>query len=154
MGGRTARTVVLVVVALAVAVGLVALGRVTAGTGAARADGVKQGRAAGYAAGYADGVHEGRAAGVAEGRALQVPLGLPSGTGDVATAAFGAGYTAGANDVFDGYDGGWGLDEPYVIVLAPAGNGITYRIVSRTPMRDGVDYRLCPHSTTLCQQPR
>jgi hypothetical protein len=150
MGGRTARMVVLVVVALAVAVGLVALGRVTAGTGAARADGVRQGRAAGYA----DGVHDGRAAGLAEGRALQVPLALPPGTGDVAKAAFEAGYTAGANDVFDGYDGGWGLDEPYVIVLAPAGNGITYRIVSRTPMRAGVDYRLCPHATTLCQQPR
>jgi hypothetical protein len=31
-----------------------------------------------------------------------------------------------------GYDGGWTLGEPYVIVLANGGNGITYRIASRT----------------------
>lgn len=150
MSRRMVLRVALALVALGVAVGLVALGRVTAGTGAAREDGVRQGRAAGYA----DGVHDGRAAGLAEGRALQVPLNLPAGSQDVAKTAFDAGYTAGANDVFDGYDGGWGLDEPYVIVLTAGGNGITYRIQSRTPMSDGVDYHLCPHATSLCQQPR
>jgi hypothetical protein len=150
MRGRAARTLVLVAAALAVAVGLVALGRVTAGTGGARADGERRGRAAGYA----DGVRDGRAAGLQEGRALQVPLALPPGTQDAARAAFDAGYTAGANDAFDGYDGGWGLDEPYVVVLGPGGDGVTYRIRSRTPVRDGVDYYLCPHSTSLCQQPR
>jgi len=150
MSRRMVFRVALALVALGVAVGLVALGRVTAGTGAAREDGVRQGRAAGYA----EGVHDGRAAGLAEGRALQVPLNLPAGSQDVAKTAFDAGYTAGANDVFDGYDGGWGLDEPYVIVLTAGSDGITYRIQSRTPMSDGVDYRLCPHATTLCQQPR
>jgi len=154
MSRRMVVRVALAVVALGVAVGLVVLGRVTAGTGAAREDGVRQGHAAGYAAGYADGVHDGRAAGLAEGRALQVPLNLPAGSQDVAKTAFDAGYTAGANDVFDGYDGGWGLNEPYVIVLTPGSSGITYRIQSRTPMSDGVDYHLCPHATTLCQQPR
>jgi hypothetical protein len=150
MSRRTVGRFLLAVLALWVAVGLVFLGRVTAGTGAAAAAGARQGRAAGYA----DGVHDGRAAGLAEGRALQVPLDLPAGSQDVAKAAFDAGYTAGANDVFDGYDGGWGLDEPYVIVLTAGGNGITYRIQTRTPMSDGVDYHLCPHATTLCQQPR
>jgi len=150
MSRRMVVRVALAVVALGVAVGLVVLGRVTAGTGAAREDGVRQG----HAAGYADGVHDGRAAGLAEGRALQVPLNLPAGSQDVAKTAFDAGYTAGANDVFDGYDGGWGLNEPYVIVLTPGSSGITYRIQSRTPMSDGVDYHLCPHATTLCQQPR
>jgi hypothetical protein len=146
MRGRVA----LVLVAIAVAAGLVFLGRVTAGTDAARSDGMRAGRAAGYA----DGVHDGVADGLREGRALQAPVTLPAGSQDVAKAAFDAGYTAGANDVFDGYDGGWGLDEPYVIVLVPAGNGITYRIRSRSPMRPGIDYYLCPHSTTMCQQPR
>ena len=150
MSRRMVFRVALALVALGVAGGLVALGRVTAGTGAAREDGVRQGRTAGYA----DGVHDGRAAGLAEGRALQVPLNLPAGSQDVAKTAFDAGYTAGANDVFDGYDGGWGLDEPYVIVLTAGSDGITYRIQSRTPMSDGVDYHLCPHATTLCQQPR
>jgi len=76
------------------------------------------------------------------------------GSQDVAKAAFDAGYTAGANDVFDGYDGGWGLDEPYVIVLVPAGNGITYRIRSRTPMRLGIDYYLCRIRPRCCQKPQ
>ena len=37
---------------------------------------------------------------------------------DRAKAAFDAGYRAGANSAFAGYDGGWSLGEPYVIVLA------------------------------------
>ena len=53
-----------------------------------------------------------------------------------------------------GYDGGWSLGEPYVIVLAKGGNGITYRIAARIPARDGVDYQRCPPPTFICQQPR
>ena len=115
----------------------------------ARSDGYQEG----HARGYADGTRDGRAAGLREGRALQVPLRLPSGAGDAATAAFKAGYAAGANDVFGGYDGGWDTDRPYVVVLTAAGNGIVYRIRSRTPMQPGVTYRLCPNSTVLCQGP-
>jgi hypothetical protein len=150
MRGRTARLAVLVLVGLAVAAGLVALGRVTAGAGAARSDGYRAGRAAGYA----DGVRDGRAAGVQEGRALQVPLSLPAGSRDAARAAFNDGYAAGANDVFAGYDGGWYLASPYVIVLSPSSGAITYRIRSRIQMRPDINYHLCPHSTTLCQEGR
>jgi hypothetical protein len=149
MRGRRARLVVLVLVAISVAAGLVALGRASAGAATARSDGYQEGRIGGYA----DGMHDGRAAGLQEGRALQVPLTLPSGRQDAATAAFNAGYAAGANDVFGGYDGGWDMDSPYIVVLTQAGNGITYRIRSRTPMQRGVNYRLCPHSTVLCQEP-
>jgi hypothetical protein len=145
MRGRTPRLVVLVLVAVSAAAGLVAVGRATAGTATARSDGYQQGRTAGYA--------DGRAAGLSEGRALQVPLTLPSGRQDAAKAAFDAGYAAGANDVFGGYDGGWDMDSPYVVVLTQAGKGIAYRIRSRTPMQPGVNYRLCPHSTDLCQEP-
>jgi hypothetical protein len=141
--------VVLVLVAVAVAAGLIALGRGTAGTAAARSDGYRQGRSAGYA----DGVRDGTAAGLRQGRASQVPLALPSGLQDAAKAAFDAGYAAGANDVFGGYDGGWDMDSPYVVVLTPAGNGIVYRIRSRTPLKRGVNYHLCPNSTALCQEP-
>jgi hypothetical protein len=149
MRGRTARLVVLALVAISAAVGLVALGRASAGTATARSDGYRQGRSAGYA----DGVRDGRATGLQEGRGLQVPLALPSGRRDAAKAAFDAGYTAGANDVFGGYDGGWDVDSPYIVVLAPAGKGIVYRIRSRVPLKAGVDYHLCPHSTVLCQEP-
>jgi hypothetical protein len=149
MRGRTPRLVVLVLVAVSAAAGLVAFGRASAGTATARSHGYQQGRIAGYA----DGVHDGRSAGLQEGRALQVPLTLPSGQQDAAKAAFNAGYAAGANDVFGGYDGGWDMDSPYVVVLTPAGNGIVYTIRSRTPMQRGVNYRLCPHSTVLCQEP-
>lgn len=139
---------ILVLVGIAVGVGLVAVGRLTVDTGAARSDGYR----AGQAAGYATGVGDGRAAGVQEGRALQAPLSLPPGSRDAARAGFEAGYTAGANDVFGGYDGGWDTDAPYVVVLGPGGTGITYRIRSRTPMRPGVSYHLCPGSrSTLCQ---
>lgn len=149
MRGRKARVVVLILVAISAAAGLVAVGRATAGTATARSDGYQQGRIAGYA----DGMHDGPAAGLQEGRALQAPLTLPSGQQGAAKAAFNAGYAAGANDVFGGYDGGWDIGRPYVVVLTPAGNGITYRVRSRAPMQRGVNYHLCPHSTVLCQEP-
>jgi hypothetical protein len=149
MRGRRARLVVLVLVAVCAAAGLVAFGRASAGAATARSDGYREGRAGGYA----DGMRDGRAAGLREGRALQVPLTLPSGQQDAAAAAFDAGYAAGANDVFGGYDGGWDMDSPYIVALTPAGNGITYRIRSRTPMQRGVNYHLCPRSTVLCQEP-
>ena len=78
----------------------------------------------------------------------------PPGTRDRVKAAFDAGYCAGADSAFGGYDGGWSLGEPYVIVLAKGGNGITYRIAARILARDGVDYHRCPPPASICQQPR
>jgi hypothetical protein len=106
--------VVAVVAGAALAVAGFALGRASADTDA----------------GHDAGVREGRAAGVQEGRALQAAGSAPS-----ARAAFDAGYAAGANDVFGGFDGGWSLGEPYVITLARASGGVTYRIDSRRPLR-------------------
>jgi L-asparaginase II len=105
-------------------------------------------------AGYADGFGDGRAEGLQEGRALAVTAASPPGTRDRVKAAFDAGYRAGADSAFGGYDGGWSLGEPYVIVLAKGGNGITYRIAARILARDGVDYHRCPPPTSICQQPR
>ncbi|MEU4237510.1 hypothetical protein [Actinoplanes sp. NPDC026619] len=96
----------------------------------------------GYASGHADGL--------LEGRAEQATLNLPA----TDKAVFDSGYAAGAADVFAGYDGGWDRDAPYVVVLAPGGPGITYRIASRTPLAAGVNYYLCPDGHTLCRQPR
>jgi hypothetical protein len=150
MNARVTRAVIVVIVGLGVAAGLVALGRATAGTGPARDNGYR----AGYAAGHDDGVKAGQADGLREGRELQVPLNLPGDVQAAAKAAYDAGYVAGANDVFDGYDGGWGLNEPYIVELVPGAGGITYRIRARTTVEPGTDYHLCPPSTTLCHEPR
>ena len=96
----------------------------------------------GYAAGHADGL--------LEGRAEQATLNLPA----TDKAVFDSGYAAGAADVFAGYDGGWDRDTPYIIVLAPGGAAITYRVESRTRLDPGVDYYLCPDGHTLCHRPR
>lgn len=79
--------------------------------------------------GHAAGLREGHAAGVAEGRALQLGTSVPRGT----RQAFEAGYAAGANDVFGGFDGGWSLGTPYLIIVRKGSGPITYRIDSRRP---------------------
>jgi hypothetical protein len=110
---------------LGLAVGLFALGRVTAPDH--RGDGYRAGQAAGYSQGKADGVRE--------GRGEQEAAGLPPGAREGTRKAFDDGYRAGANDVFAGYDGGWAYGTPYIITLARGGSGITYRFASRAPAR-------------------
>jgi hypothetical protein len=104
---------------LLVAAGLVGLGRATAPDPAPT--------------GYAEGFRDGRAEGLQEGRGLAETAALPADARAAARAAFDAGYRAGANDAFGGFDGGWTVGQPYLIVLAKGGKGITYRIASRTP---------------------
>lgn len=129
------------VLAVCAGIGLYALGRADSG----RHD---------VSAAYARGLDDGRAQGVREGRADQEVHSLSPGARDSAKTAFDDGYQAGANDIFTGYDGGWSYATPYVITLARGGPGITYRPASRTPLHEGVDYYLCPHSQRLCQEPR
>ena len=81
--------------------------------------------------GYADGLAVGRSGGLAEGRAIQAGAELPAADRQKAEAQFRAGYRAGADDVFAGYDGGWVIARPYVIVLSPGLGGETYRISHR-----------------------
>jgi hypothetical protein len=134
---RTAVRLMSGILGIGVAAGVFAAGR---GTADRHRDGD-----AGYAQGLADGIRQGRAEQEAEA--------LPPAARAGARAAFGDGYRAGANDAFAGYDGGWSYATPYVVTLARGGPGITYRIASRTPLRPGVDYYLCPRSRRLCQRP-
>lgn len=150
MPSRVVKIAVGVVAAAAVAGGLVILGRVTADTGAARTSGYQQGHVDGYLTGLQDGARQGRLA----GRSAQEVAALPANERRPARDAFDAGYAAGANDVFAGYDGGWGLDAPYVITLHGAPGAITYRIATRTELQPGVAYYLCPDGHALCQHPR
>ena len=129
---RPRRRTLAVVVCFAVlaAAGLVILGRTTApSSGAARDRAFREGTTAGYADGFAAG----RAVGLQEGQALAEPSGSAPGDRTRVREAFNDGYRAGANSVFSGYDGGWSLGRPYVVVLARGANGITYRITARTP---------------------
>jgi hypothetical protein len=134
------RTGVAVVLLILVAAGTFWLGRATA----ARTGSVDRSAPAdpGYGVGHADGLRE--------GRAEQATLNLPASD----KAVFDSGYAAGQADVFAGYDGGWDRNAPYVVVLAPGGVGVTYRIESRTRLEPGVDYYLCPDGHTLCRRPR
>jgi hypothetical protein len=132
--GMRIRTGLAVVLLALVGAGAFWLGRATAGP-PMPAD-------RGYATGHSDGLRE--------GRAEQATLNLPA----TDKAVFDAGYTAGAADVFTGFDGGWDRNVPYVIVLAPGGGGVTYRIQSRTRLEPGVNYYLCPDGHTLCRGPR
>jgi hypothetical protein len=131
---------------LCAAIGLYALGRVTAGTG----DSIS----AAYVRGQEAGRTEGLARGRLEGRAEQETHALPPTLRTRTRTAFGDGYRAGANDVFAGYDGGWSYGTPYLITLGRGGSGITYRFTSRTPVHAGVNYYLCQRSLKLCQEPR
>ena len=140
-------------VAVLAAVALVALGRATAPPSAARARGYHDGSVAGYA----DGFRAGRAEGLQEGQALAETAALPPAARARARDTFDDGYRAGANSVFSGYDGGWQLGRPYVIVLATAANGVTYRIAARfqCPVATTTTYAAAtPTSLLACQNER
>jgi hypothetical protein len=101
---------------------------------------------------YFDGIRVGEVEGRRQGRTLQEGASVPATLRKAVRASFSDGYTAGANDAFQGYDGGWTMGEPYVIVLEPGSGQIVYRIKSRTPLDPRVDYYLC--GSSLCHKPR
>jgi hypothetical protein len=137
-------------VLIAVAVGAVAAGRASVDTRAAR----NKGYQAGVQDGYFKGLPVGEAQGRQEGRAIQEGAALPASDRQPVHDAFNDGYVAGADDVFAGYDGGWSLSTPYLIVVSGGTGKIAYRIASRTPLEPHVDYYLCPDGHSICQQPR
>jgi hypothetical protein len=144
---RVGRWALVAVLAAAVAVGLVLLGRVTTNTNAAHDRGYRAGHDDGYFAGLRAGQAEGRRL----GRVLQEGSELPPDSRKPVQDAFDAGYVAGADDAFAGYDGGWTFNVPYVVTLVPGTNQIVYAIDTRELVQPGVDYRLCADGHTLCQ---
>ena len=139
-----------VLLAILAAAALVGLGRLTAPSpAAARARGYHDGTTAGYA----DGFSAGHAQGLREGQAIAQTASLPPASRARAKAAFDAGYRAGANATFSGWDGGWSLGQPYVIVLTRGAGGITYRIAARTPC-PAAPATATPTSLLACQTGR
>jgi len=135
------KVIAAVLAAVLVAAGTFLLGRETAPTPKPKGD-------------YFAGLRAGEAQGRQEGRALQAGAELPANEKDVARRAFDAGFAAGGNDVFEGYDGGWDKSRPWIITLDAGTGQLVYRIASREQVRAGVNYYLCPHGHSLCQQPR
>lgn len=143
MNGRRLRAVLALLAGLVAAVAVFALGRASVHTPRPSPLGD-----------YFDGLRVGQAQGRELGRAEQAGNTLPAHDRRVAHDAFRLGYAAGANDVFAGYDGGWALDRPWIIVLEPGGKRIDYRIRDRTPVEPGVAYYLCPDGKSLCHSRR
>ncbi len=137
------RTALALGAASVVAIAMFALGRASVHTPAASPLGD-----------YFDGLRVGQSQGRELGRAQQAGAALPPHDRRVAHDAFRAGYAAGADDVFAGYDGGWALGVPWIVVLEPGGTRIDYRIRDRTPMMPGVAYYLCPDRKSLCHSRR
>jgi hypothetical protein len=78
------------------------------------------------------------AAGFAVGRSTDTrrPAAHPAGS-------YADGYRAGREDAFSGFDGGWGLGEPYIVILRRGRAGTTYEFARRWPLRGGRGYRSC-----------
>jgi hypothetical protein len=60
------------------------------------------------------------------------------------------GYLAGREAAFGNYDGGWGWNTPWIVVLGRGGPGITYRVARRWSMQPGFEYRLC--GSSVCER--
>ena len=101
---------------------------------------------------WSDGYAVGYDAGIPVGRALQAGASLPRDTKDVATKAFKAGYRSGLADSFGGFDGGWNLGRPYVVVFGKGSGDQAYRIDHRELLRPGVSYRLCKNGAAVCPE--
>jgi hypothetical protein len=101
---------------------------------------------------WSDGYAVGYDAGIPVGRALQAGASLPPDAKDVATKAFQTGYRSGLADSFGGFDGGWKLGRPYVVVFGKGTGDRAYRIEQRELLRPGVSYRLCKNGTAVCPE--
>ena len=62
------------------------------------------------------------------------------------------GYHAGREAAFSGFDGGWAVGDPYIVVLRRGPSGITYKFARRWPLLPGREYRSC-RQDVICSRP-
>jgi hypothetical protein len=103
---------------------------------------------------YFNGLQVGEAQGREEGRALQVGSEVAADSKTPVGDAFTAGYAAGSNDAFGGFDGGWALASPYLVIVEPGNDKVTYRFSVRTLVEPDTNYYLCADGRTICHEPR
>jgi hypothetical protein len=61
----------------------------------------------------------------------------------IESGGYADGYHAGREAAFSGFDGGWSLGDPYIVVLRHGRRGTTYRFARRWPLLPGREYRSC-----------
>ena len=91
------------------------------------------------------------AAGFAAGRLTQ-PSSPAEPTVRSASGGYDTGFHAGREAAFQGFDGGWGLGEPYIVVLRRGPSGTTYRFARRWAVLPGQEYRSC-REDVICSRP-
>jgi hypothetical protein len=147
---RRSTMTILVAATLAAAAALILVGRWTVGSAPAP----KAAHKVDQSDDYFDGLQVGEAQGRREGRAIQEGAELPAASRRPVHDAFDAGYAAGLNDAFAGYDGGWAIGLPYVVVIANGTGQVAYRIKTREALEPRMNYFLCPNGRDLCEEPR
>jgi len=122
-----------------------------------------------YAAGAAAGTSAGKQYGLSKGTRLGKQYGLEVGTKAGTAAGLKAGFTqgkdagyksgyavgvpAGASGALGGLTG-WNVNTPYVVELDPSPvSGVPYQVYSRTLMKAGYNYTLCPDGKSACTSP-
>jgi hypothetical protein len=111
------------------------------------------GSSAGTAAGNAQGQRVGKAQGEQIGRQAGVLVGKSQGMAAGEAKGRQEGIAAGASAALGGLVG-WNTDVPYIVELNPSPvKGVPYQIYSRTLMREGYNYFLCPNGKTICHSP-
>lgn len=120
---------------------------------AGEAAGNKSGTATGLAQGKRIGTQNGLQIGTAAGKQKGLQIGEAQGKAIGYKDGFSAGVAAGSAAALGGLTG-WNTNVPYVVELDPSPvTGVPYQIYSRTLMKAGISYTLCPNGKTACQTP-
>lgn len=120
---------------------------------AGTAAGVKSGTASGLSEGKRIGTQNGLQIGTAAGKQKGLKIGEAQGKAIGYKDGFAAGVAAGSTAALGGLTG-WNVNVPYVVELDPSPvTGVPYQIYSRTLMKAGISYTLCPNGKTACQAP-
>jgi hypothetical protein len=93
----------------------------------------------------------GAAAGFAAGRFTH-PSSPTKTTVRTEPGPYSDGYHDGREAAFQGFDGGWGVGEPYIVVLRRGPSGTTYQFAHRWAVLPGQEYRFCP-GDVICSRP-
>lgn len=125
----------------------------SAGQAAGSATGQKAGEAKGEKLGTAQGLETGKKAGEIIGKNEGVKEGKAEGYKQGYSEGFTAGVSKGASAVAGGFTN-WSNNIPYVVELNPSPvQGVAQQVYTRTLMKAGTAYFLCPNGNSTCTQP-
>jgi hypothetical protein len=158
---RTWLYVVLALLAVAgAAVGFYFIGRSSADTSGAKAEGKREGAAlyaqnspryraiyqAGFAAGRKEGFSSGRLEGRRQGAETGRKLGLDKGKAIGQLQGERKGIVSGATAALGGFTD-WQVGDLYIVKFAAGAQGVPFKIDSRKPMDSNLRYAICANNT-------